>query len=341
MERYLAIDSGKFCTKVAEYDIEKDAVKTQFAMRTKVGDGDFRDDAIESKTVVVQIGDKVYKVGNGARGKEASLTTDKKTEVHKICVLTALATIASSKEKDEFNVAIGLPAKEWANVSTRCDFKDYMLPEGDITVAIKTSSSAPVIEKTFSIKNRFVYPESIGALFMDDSPQIGPNTITGVIDIGNLNLNATLWQGTDLIGDKSLTADLGGAILIQELAQELSSNITPTDELIAANILKGEKKFPSGLNLTEEQIEESAEIVSRVLHTHADKVKRSCHARNWSLDVTRIVAIGGTSEDIAEELKEAFGNITILEESTYCNVLGFLRIMCGTLLDKKINIKRS
>ena len=49
------------------------------------------------------------------------------------------------------------------------------------------------------------------------------------------------------------------------------------------------------------------------------------------MDVTRIVAIGGTSKDIEEELKEVFGNITVLNNSTYCNVLGYLRMMCSRL----------
>lgn len=44
--RYIAVDSGKFATKVAEYDIQKKAVR-KFSIRTKASDGDFRDDAIE------------------------------------------------------------------------------------------------------------------------------------------------------------------------------------------------------------------------------------------------------------------------------------------------------
>lgn len=334
MERYIAVDSGKFATKVAEYNANKKKVRT-FQIRTSVADGDFRDDAIEAKTVVVEIDGVTYKVGNGARGNGAALETDKKTDVHRLCTLTAIATIASSSEKDEINVAVGLPAKDWAVVSKRIDYKDYILPEGDVTVSIKTSSTAPVVTKTFTIKNKFVFPESIGALFMDEVfPSITPTSITGVIDIGNLNLNATMWQGTELVQDKSITADLGGAILIQELSQEITANITPCDEFITANILKSEdeeRHLPDNINLTDEQIEESKVLIKRVLKTHAEKVKRCCLGRNWSIDITKIVAIGGTSADIAQELREVFGNITILQDSTYCNVLGYLRMMCSRL----------
>ena len=332
MERYIAVDSGKFATKVAEYNKDKKSVRT-FSIRTKVAPGDFRDDAIENNTVVISINGETYKVGNGARGNGAALDTSKMSEIHKLCTLTALATLCSSKEKDEINVAIGLPAKDWADVSKRIDYKEFMLPEGDITISIKKGSSLPVMEKTFNIKNRYVFPESIGALFMDETiGKITPTTITGVLDIGNLNLNATLWQGVELVQDKSLTDELGGAILIQELAQEISTNITACDELITANILKSSEEnrhLPANMGLSDEQIEESKKLIKRVLKSHADRIKRDCRARGWSLDITKIIAIGGTSQDIKSELEEVFGNVTVLNNSSYCNVLGYLRMMCA------------
>lgn len=339
--RFIAIDSGKFATKVAEYNPEKKSVK-KFSIRTKANDGDFRDDAIENATVVVEIDGHVYKIGNGARGTGASLDTNKASDVHRLCTLTALATLASSKEKDEIYVAVGLPAKDWADVSKRMDYKEYILPDGEVTVSIKKDSASPVVEKTFIIKKKFAFPESMGALFMDETKSfVSPTSIIGVLDIGNLNLNATLWQGTELIQDKSLTDELGGAILIQELAQELSTNITACDELVTANILKADVEnrcLPSGMGLSDEQIEESRSLIQRVLKNHAERVKRDCRARGWSLDVTRIIAIGGTSKDLENELNEVFGNITILEDSSYCNVLGYLRMMCAQVDEIKEEI---
>ncbi len=340
MRRYIAIDTGKFATKVAEYIEKKNCIR-KFSIRTKVGDGDFRDDAIEDQTVIIETGDKVYKVGNGARGNGASLKTDKKDETHKICVLAALATLASAKEVDEIDVAVGLPAKIWAIVSERCDYKDYILPSGEVTVSIKKDSASDVVKKTFKIVNKYVFPESMGALFMDETiGSISPTTITGVIDIGNVNLNATLWQGVELVQDKSVTAELGGSRLIQELSSELSDKITRCDEMIAANILKdysGERSLPTNMGLSKEQIEESKQIIRHVLLGHADTVKRCCHNKNWSMDITKIIAIGGTSVDIEQELKEVFGeNLTVLPNSTYCNVFGYLRMLCSKAFpDKK------
>lgn len=339
MKRYVAIDSGKFATKVAEYipgETEEQSFVKVFSIRTKASEGDFRDDAIEANTVVVNIDGETYKIGNGARGEGAELDTNKKSDVHRLCTLTALAYLASdnSEDPDEFCVAIGLPAKDWSVVSKRIDYKDYILPEGEVNISIKKRSTSPVKEKKFKIAQRYVFPESIGALFMDETiNSVTPTTITGVIDLGNLNLNATLWQGVEPVLDKSATAELGGAILIQELSQELSANIATCDELITANILKSEDRcLPASANLTENQIEESRKLIKRVLLQHAEKVKRVCRARNWSLDVTNIIAIGGTSKDLEEELKQTFGNnIIVLKDSSYCNALGYLRMLCARI----------
>ena len=54
MERYIAVDSGKFATKVAEYNINTDRIR-KFAFRTRIGEGDFRDDALERNTCIVEL----------------------------------------------------------------------------------------------------------------------------------------------------------------------------------------------------------------------------------------------------------------------------------------------
>lgn len=340
MKRFVAVDTGKFGTKVAFYDDKKNQTR-KFSIRTAHCDGDFRDDAVEENTVIFQsnaIGAEVYKVGNGARGLGAELTTDKKLDVHRICALTALANVAS-KEGDEIHVAVLLPAKDWASVQKREEYREFILPTGEVSVKIKGAGDAPVMEKTFTIVKKYVFPESMGALFMDDTiGGVSATSVMGVLDIGNLNLNATVWQGKDLVQDKSSTSDLGGSILIQEIAQEISTNVTTCDEMVAAIILKtGE--LPTGMNATEEQRTSILSIVQKVKKQHAEKIKRNCHSRNWSLDLMHIVAIGGTSEDIEPELKAAFGqNLTVLENPEYVNALGALRMMCARELDKIVPI---
>lgn len=336
MKRFIAVDSGKFATKVAEFIKTDDKVR-HFSIRTKVSEGYLIDDAIEENTVVIEVDGKVYKVGNGARGNGANLDTDKNDDIHRICTLTALATVASANEKDEFYVAVGLPASEWAMPVKREEYKKNMLPEGDVTIKIK-KNKGDVVTKTFSIKQRFAFPESIGALFMDGVIEdvIGnPNMPTGVIDIGNLNMNATFWQGTELIQDKSASPELGGAILIQEISEQLSTRFDYVDEMVVANIIKSNPKdrhLPEGLGFSEEEVEQSRQIIDNVIKAHVKKIRDTLKKKNWSIKGTRIVAIGGTSKDIELELKEALGsNLTVLPSSNLCNAYGYLRIMCSKI----------
>lgn len=333
MERHIAIDTGKYATKVSEYLANDGKIRT-FSMRTRVSEGDMRDDALEKHTVLMQYGDKTYKVGDGARGNGAGLDTDKKTDIHRIAVLTALATLASNNETDDIFVAIGLPAKDWANVGKRVEFKQYMFPtEGTdavIKVLFKPNSKTDPIEKQFRIRKAFVYPESLGALFMDSVIEnVNTDSLYGVIDIGRLNVNATMWSGTDLLQDRSTTADCGGAMLVQELSQELSANVVPCDELLAAKILKA-GTFSVGKNLPEEKIKAGNEVLQNVKKNHAEKVRKIVRSREWPIDILDILAIGGTTELIADELSDAFGgNITILNNTSFCNSLGYLRLLCA------------
>lgn len=332
-KRYIAIDAGKYAVKAAMYNPET-KITTKFSFSTKAGAGDFRDDALEKKTYLAKIGDTVYKIGNGARGDGADLETTKQSELHKICTLFAISAFCSEDEEDEVYVAVGLPAKEWAVVQKREDFKEYLFSEEKYIVSTKMSSSAQPVEKKFHIEKCFAFPESIGALFMDDSPAITKNSFYGVLDIGSLNLNATVWNDGELIQDVSVTDELGATSLIQGLSQELSAEFSRCNEMYVARLLAQppEERYlkPSDGNV--EVQERSRELIKKYLQEHAKKIKRACDGRKWSLDYMTLIAIGGTSIILKDELKSVFGeNLYILQCQTFANALGFLRMMCRRL----------
>lgn len=333
-QKFIAIDAGKHATKAASYNPE--TKKTQkFTFCTKIGEGDFRDDSIERNTYIAEINDKVYKIGNGARGDGAKLETSKQSMDHRLSTLFAIAYFCSDDEVDEVNVAVGLPAKEWAFVQKREDFKDYIFPTGETSVTIKLSSTDEPITKRFTIRHKYVFPESIGALFQDDSPKVSKNSFYGVLDIGNLNLNATVWEGNELQQDDSITDELGASSLIQGLSQELTSRFSRCSEDFVAKLLAlpPEKRFLRPNNGSEEEVtevmEKSREFIKEYLLEHAHRIKRCCDGRKWSLDYMNLIAIGGTSIILKDELKQVFGeNLHILHCQTFANALGFLRMMC-------------
>lgn len=332
MVRYISVDAGKSATKAAEFLLKENKVNT-FTFKTKISPGDFRDDAIETDTYIAGFGKNIFKIGNGARGTGTDLETSKQSMSHRIATLYAIAHFCSDNEMDEINVAVGLPAKDWAVVNKRESFKDYLFNEKEaeeFEVVIKESSNAKPVHKRFKVKKSFVFPESIGALFMDDSP-IGDTTPVGVLDLGNLNLNATIWMGTDLIQDDSITDELGGACIIQGLSQELTANFSRVDERFVSYLMQKnpEERFLVPKNGDEQVKEASKRLIKEYLLEHARKIKRCCDGRKWSLDYMQLIAIGGTSIMIKDELKAIFGeNITILSNPTFANAYGFLRILC-------------
>ncbi len=338
MERYIAIDAGKHSTKAAMYDTNtKKTIK--YSYRTKIGAGDFRDDSIEANTHVFEIDGQTYKIGNGARGDGALLETSKQSIEHKLSILYAIAHFASDTEVDEINIAIGLPAKEWANVEKREALKEYIFDKNEYTISIKEDSNSPVVTKTFKIKHKYAYPESMGALWQDDSPEVTKNSYFGVLDIGNLNLNATVWYGIELQQDVSITDELGASSIIQGLSQELSAEFSRCDENYVSMLLSQspERRFLRPNNGDTTVMERSRDLISKYLLEHAGKIKRACDGRKWSLDYMTLVAIGGTSLIIQDELKEVFGDqLVVLKNPTFCNALGYLRIMCRKELGEKI-----
>ena len=340
MERFIAVDSGKFATKVACYDKNLNETK-MFRFRTRIGEGSFEDDALESNSYIVEIDGKTYKVGNGAK-REAELNSSKTSEEHKVCTLTAIALLVGDGV-DDVNVAIGLPFKEWEIVEKRNAYKNYILPEGEITVTLMTSSNAPAVTKTFCIKNRYVFPESIGALYLDNMEEYIDST-AAVIDIGNLNINCTQWNNFEPDKEASLTGELGGNTLISGLATELSAEFGRVNETLVARklLLPKEERFLTPTSGKESDIpERSKKFIDRYMIEHARKIRRACDAKQWSLDFMKLIFIGGTSEILKNEIYEVFGDtVYIPEHPEYANVLGFLRLLGAKTLNTIIPLPR-
>lgn len=338
MERFIAIDSGKYATKIATYDDKEDKVVVG-KFRTKISPGNFLDDALETSTVIAEYDGKIFKIGNGAL-QEAELNTSKASEIHKISVLTAIAMNVSDNEVDDVHAAIGIPVKEWENVEKRNEYKHYILPDEMVEMKIMLKSETEPITKRFRIVSKHVYPESQGALFLKSVAPYSNDTV-GVIDIGNLNINGTCWTMRELDRQYSLTDELGGNILISGLSQELSAAFSRCDENYVAKVLKQPKdKRMLVPNRPNPEIESSSKaLIDEYLINHIKQIKRRCDSKHWSLDFMTLVFIGGTSDLLVNEIKSVFGDDVIIpNKPEYANVAGFLRVMCSKILNKVIEL---
>ncbi|MCR5144767.1 MAG: ParM/StbA family protein [Lachnospiraceae bacterium] len=326
-EKFIAVDSGKYNTKVAYFDEESNISKT-LAFRTKTGIGYFEDDGLEKDSYIVEIDGKVYKIGNGAC-TEAELETSKKSDIHKTCILSAIAMCCYKEtEEVEVNVAIGIPISDYNEVPKRNAFREFIFDKESYSVKIKASATSTPKEIKFKIKNKYVFPESAGALFVDTNDTIDLNGSVGVLDLGNLNNNLVVYRAGEQDKEMSLTNELGGNILINGLARKLSTEFSRVDYKTTMDILNqpaNERCLP----IADEALQaKSNAIIHEYLLEHCNKIKRDLDTKGWSFDYMTFIGIGGTASVLSEELSELFGDrIFIPKQPEFANVVGFLR-MC-------------
>lgn len=336
MEKYLAVDAGKFATKVALYNPEtKKAVKCKF--RTKIDQGDFRDDNIEKGTFVVEINGMVYKVGNGAT-HETKLEMTKLGEEHKVCALTAIAFMANNK--DVIHVAVGCPIMEYQVVEKRERYREELLPSGEVTVRMKEHDSDAIVEKTFTIASKVVYAESTGVLFLDPIRFDGKSV--GVIDIGGGTALGNISDNFEINAQYSMTTEYGGNVLITELAQELTAKFGRVDASLVARLIKTDAahRYLTSKRGNADITAESKQMIHDYIINYINKIRRACDAKSWSLDYMDLVFTGGTSEALATEIREVFGDdIYIPAHSDFTNAVGFLKKLVARKLNESIDIE--
>jgi len=340
MKRYIAVDSGKSFTKSAVLNpafLENSNEVPYFthAFRTAYEENaTFDDDEPGNGTYIVGFEGGVYKVGKCA-SIEAELDSSKKTLIHKLCTMLAIAKECSENDTDEVVASVGIPVDSYLVVDERNNYRDYILPLGEHTVTYR-AASGDIMEKTFKIVQHYVYPETIGAIF---TPGIDYSEAVGVLDIGHLNVNMTIYSGGDIDPTSRRTTTKGVNFLVSGLAQELSNELQTTiTKRKAAEAISGPRKLKFR-NPNPEKEARSAEIIKRYLENYVRDMIEEIRTKNWSLDVMQLVIIGGGVSLIGDDLIEAFGENTAMPENpNMVNAIGFLALMCGRSDTLKIKL---
>lgn len=329
--KYISADGGKYNTKLNAFCKETGKIqRTKF--RTKLSEGTFDDDMFEKGTFIVQVdGGNVYKVGRDAK-KEPDVETSKKSEIHKVCILTATALACGEGRTEDANIVIGIPLQVCNIPEERIAYKDYILgkPGEKHLVKIKTSPNGNPVECEFSFGKRLVYPEGIGVLYEYPSRLSGP---TGIIDIGNVNTNNLYCDQFMINTDGCFTDEMGGKVLISGLAATLTSELgARVDDNLAASVLckPYEKRFLTSTKGNKAMAEKSREIIDAYMLEHVQKIRQRCDTRHWPMEFMSLVCMGGTAKLLAHEIKIVFGKETFIpEDPEYVNACGFLKKMCA------------
>ncbi len=331
MTRYIAVDSGKLNTKVVALNpayLEDNKANPYIISLFRTAyedDATFEDEEPGSETYITEYEGKTYKIGKAAR-KDAELESSKKGIAHKLCTMLAIARECSEKEIDDVCVAIGIPVDNYLVVKERNEYRDTILPLGQHTVKYR-DLNGKIKEKTFNIVKRQVYPETIGAIF---TPGVDFTESVGVIDIGHLNVNMTIFNKGEIDPMSRRTTTKGANFLVSGLAQELSNELQTTIQPNKAAEAIAKDRRLKFRNPNPEKEERSAQIIERFITDYVKDIIEEIRIKGWSLDVMQLVVIGGGAIMIKNDLMQVFGENTVIpENSNIINAMGFLKLMCG------------
>lgn len=317
MQRYVAVDSGKYATKAAMKKADGSFKRVSFQTKYEKKSVEYIFNKDESHTVVFE--DTEYLVGHDAQENPASYTTDKKDLLHQITAMTAIGLLVDNG--DIVNLAIGCPISIYNNQTLRKEFRDFIAPPmKQIHVTIDG------IDKYFAFGKVLVCAESSGILYSHLSEYM--NDAVGVIDLGGLNANCSEFNELVPVASKCFTEEFGSKKFLKDtkIAMETALGVHLTDTqmnmLQKDGCLRGKYEGQSRDLFHAKKVE----WIENILNT--------CNQNNWNIGLgVPIIFTGGTSILFKDEIREVAKKRglediikvdLITENSNFTNVEGFL-----------------
>ena len=304
----MAVDCGKDETKVSiigkDGEVLHDKFKTRMEKMTAINNNQFRDEAIHT----VSFEGKNYLIGG--QDNEISTSNSKEEQIHKIVTLTAIGMHVEND--DTVNIAIGCPISEYKNDDKRKSYRDYILPPEGNRVEITIDGK----KKYFTVGKRAVMSECLCTLYL--FPEKFRTGLTGIIDIGGLNVNGSFYHNGHVDSDRCFTLKCGKNIVIGALKQRFE------EEFDGIFSRKDTEVFVD-MGAVQGYEEESKKMIDEALNDQLSTIKDACIDNGWNLKTCNFVFIGGAVNMLKDRIKEAFGkNTYIAKDSGYANADGYL-----------------
>ncbi len=327
MTRSISVDAGKFDTKAMIARADDTAVSLCF--RTKMSEARDTDASLPLDSHFVEYEGKTYVVGSAASDRSIDYGTSKMTELHKVCTYAAIALLIDNG--DVVNLAIGCPISIFLNKTAKLKYRDFIAPVGK-----QVSITVDGIEKHFAFKKVVVQSESSG-LVMAHADEYQNRTV-GVIDIGGLNANCSVFERLIPLQENSFTTEMGSNKLMISARQAMETEFATSglqdfilNDLQRNGYLAGKYK------------ERSREIFAELKKDHIVKILDECTKNSWNLDFMTLIFTGGSSVFLKSEIEEVAVKERgldvdlnlIKEDSNFSNAEGFLQILLK-LTGKKI-----
>ncbi len=317
MKRHIAVDAGKYATKSAVRRCgDRPEATDVFLTRMDESDVDFGS-LSSGRNFSVTFGGHKYRIGEGAT--HDSFVETKTEDIHKICTYTAVSQFADNG--DEVTLGIGCPLSIFINPTARNEYAKFIKGDGNVTIQVNG------VLHSFTITKVCVFPESSGIVYLHFDRY--KDSTVGVIDMGGLDTNGSVYKNLTPQLSSLFTVRLGGKVMHKVLLDTLNSKLgldVPLQPYQMDGIVRDgyvmNRRFPEKEAL-------SRKLIAEYKRSYVQEVYDACVKHDWSLDTIPLVFIGGTSLALKDEIKEVFhvGNDSFFEDAEFLNVKGFLRAL--------------
>lgn len=292
----VAIDSGKYAQKMYwGSDVDKLTFETGI-------------EEIPAKSpmyhTIVEFKDKLYAVANN--GKK-SWDASKDDEMHQVLIYYSLTRIGLNADC-LINLIAGTPSLKFKNFEARQSLRDRIYNNGEAKITVNGR------EHTLLFNDVLILPEGSGIIYQTANYAEYSQELIGVVDIGGLNAQGTVFDRTNIIGTTVFTENIGANILEEKCKKALNEKNYNFQLYEMYHILRKLDREP----------EEVQQIVKEVMEKHLDEIFETMKASNWNINHMVIVFTGGGSL-LLKDLIQARG-YKVSDSAIWDNVKGFYNI---------------
>ena len=149
--------------------------------------------------------------------------------------------------------------------------------------------------------------------------------LTGIIDIGGLNVNGSFYSDGHIDSERCFTIKCGKNIVIDALktrfGEEFDGVFTRRDTEVFLNA-----------GFVKRHEEESKKLIDEALHDQLDTIRETCLQNTWNLETCDLIFIGGMSEMLKDRIKAVFGkDAYVAKNAGYANADGYLTFFAAKL----------
>jgi plasmid segregation protein ParM len=304
--RKIVVDSGKYATKaIARNDNGK--LETLY-FETRMNPTDETTTSAEG-TVVVEVEEGHFLLGKMAMNIDSDTTKAK--EVHKFAIYRAIHHFIEDGE--DVDLVIGCPLSVYTVREKREAYEEYIKEKGKIHIGVNEE------EKHFQLTSVLALPEGSGYVFRHIPEFL--NNLVAVIDIGGLNTNACLYEGTNMVTDTDLTHNMGTNILRSALQKHLN-------KMLGINLSERQVEFAMKERVLKKDPKASRRLIDAFMYEHVLNLRENLKKNNWGVENLDFVFLGGGSILLEKEIKEIFGDGTIISKTAvWDNAEGFAELV--------------